>query len=370
MEAMPAGLPVRPWCDPRPLRIVAGVTRPPQRRAREPVPEDERGEAAVAPAPHAVLDLQRGAGNAAVARALAAREPTQLVKPPPVTLGPNPQLWGKPLPADVEQAVDAYLTEHKAGFLREALDGRLSLPEVVDQVRRNVPAAADASPLSIEARVGLMVGAVPSKRTKRDLAGQNVEYAARIANLLPKPPTSVTIGASQTSLTVRLVEAELKTAKDGVHGSVKADKDGGEAEVKKGDVKAGVSGKWDGSSFGVKTEVGVVKFGGKVERKGDGWKWSGGLVFRLAGDEVDELPDVGGVVASAHSALADSLAFVRDGGAPTDPYVTGRMGQIKPAIDALGKVAQRSGKSGATLRVTASGDDGGFTAGVSLVVVF
>jgi hypothetical protein len=61
---------------------------------------------------------------------------------------------------------------------------------------------------------------------------------------------------------------------------------------------------------------------------------------------------------------------VRGGGSPGDPYVTGRMGRIKPAIDALGKVAERSGKSGATLRVTASGEDGGFTAGVSLVIVF
>jgi hypothetical protein len=46
------------------------------------------------------------------------------------------------------------------------------------------------------------------------------------------------------------------------------------------------------------------------------------------------------------------------------------MGKIKPAVDAIGKVAARSGKSGATLRFTASGEDGGFTAGVSLVIVF
>jgi hypothetical protein len=345
------------------------VTRPLQRRPGEPEREQERAEGTPAPPP--LLVLQQSAGNAAVARAVLARDPAQVAGPVPgITLGPNPLLAGKPLPADVERAVDAYLTQHRAGYLREVLDGRLSLPEVVDHVRRNVPEAADAAPLAIEARIGLIVGNVPYRRTKRDLAAQNIEYAARIANLLPKPPTSVTIGASQTSLTIRLVEAELKTAKDGVHGSVKGDREGAEAEVKKGAVKAGVSGKWDGSAFGVKTEVGVVKFGGKVERKGDSWRWSGGLVFRLAGDEVDELPDVGGVVASAHDALADSLAFVRGGGDPGDAYVTGRMGQIKPAIDAVGKVAERSGKSGATLRVTASGEDGGFTAGVSLVVVF
>ena len=135
-------------------------------------------------------------------------------------------------------------------------------------------------------------------------------------------------------------------------------------------MKVGASAKWDGSSFAVKSEVAGVKFGGKVERKGEGWKWSGGLVFPLAGDQVDELPDIGGVVSAAHSALGESLGHLRSGGSPTDGFVTGRMGKIKPAIDAAGKVAARSGKSGATLRVTAAADDGGYTAGVSLVIVF
>jgi hypothetical protein len=347
------------------------VTRPPQRRPGDvAAPAEERvAPPAPAPASHAaLLDLQRSAGNAAVARALVARQPVQFG--PTITLGPNPQLWGRPLAPEVEQPVDAFLSQHKSGFLTEALAGRLSLPEVVDQVRRKVPAAAEASPFAIEGRVAAIVGTIPAKRGKPDLGGQHAQRAASIANMLPKPPTSVTIGASQTSLTVRIVGAELKTAKDGVHGTVKADDEGAEAEVEKGGVKAGVSGKWDGSAFALKTEVGVVKFGGKVERKGDSWKWSGGLVFQLSGEEVDELPDVGGVVSGAHDAIADSLGHVRGGGSPGDPYVTGRMGRIKPAIDALGKVAERSGKSGATLRVTASGEDGGFTAGVSLVIVF
>jgi hypothetical protein len=345
------------------------VTTREQRRSGEPV-EEERAAAPPAPAPHAVLALQRSAGNAAVARALVARDPIQLTKPPPITLGPNPQLYAPSLSADVERAVDAFLSEQKPGFLASMLTGTISMPEVVDMVRRRVPVAADASPYAIEGRVYQLVGNVPHRRGKPDLGGQHAQRAASIANSLPMPPTSVTIGASQTSLTVRIVGAELKTAKDGVHGTVKADDEGAEAEVRKGNVKAGVSSKWDGSSFGLKTEVGVVKFGGKVERKGEGWKWSGGLVFQLAGDEVDELPDVGGVVSGAHNAIADSLGHLRGGGSVTDPYVTGRMGQIKPAIDALGKVAERSGKSGATLRVTASGEDGGFTAGVSLVIVF
>lgn len=345
------------------------MTRPLQRRAGEREPEEERAEAAAAPAPPRLLELQQSAGNAAVARAVLARDTPYLTAPLPSTLGPNLNLAPRLAP-DVEAAVDAYLDLHKSGFQREAQDGRLSLPEVVDQVRRKVPLAADASPFAIESRVALIVGSLPAKRTKRELGGQNIEYAARIANMLPKPPTSVTIGASKTSLTVRIAEAELKTSAGGVHATVKGDDEGGSAELKKGGTKVGVSGKWDGSSFGLKTEVEGVKFGGKVERKGEGWKWSGGLVFQLAGDEVDELPDISGAVSGAHSAIADSLGHLQGGGSLSDPYITGRMGQIKPAIDAAGKVAARSGKSGATLRVTASGEDGGFTAGVSLVIVF
>jgi hypothetical protein len=337
-----------------------------QRRPGEAAAEEERAERPPASAAPPLLELQRGAGNAAVARAVLARDPVQLATPPPVTLGPNLQYRPPQLDPAVEQAVDAYLDLHKAGFQREATDGRLSLPEVVDQVRRKVPQAAEASPFAIESRVAMIVGGLPARRTKRDLAAQNIEYAARIANMLPKPPTSVTIGSSKTSLTVRIAEAELKAR--GV--TVKADDEGGSAELKQGGSKVGVSGKWDGSSFGLKTEVEGVKFGGKVERKGDSWKWSGGLVFQLAGDEVEELPDIGTAVSGAHSAIADSLGHLQRGGSLSDPYITGRMGQIKPAIDAAGKVAARSGKSGATLRLTASGEDGGFTAGVSLVIVF
>jgi hypothetical protein len=327
----------------------------------------------VATPPPPLLDLQRSAGNAAVARMLA-REPAPdapvfIPFPPKVVLGaPNPLLFKPELAADVEKAVDEHLTQQKPGILAAVSGGAISMPEVVDGVRRNVAVAASASPEAIRARVSIIVGNVPQVRGKNELGGKKASQEASISNMLPTPPTSVTVGGSKTSLTVRIAEAELKTSKDGARLTAKADKEGAEAEVKKGDVKAGASAKWDGSSFGVKTEVAGVKFGGKVERKGESWKWTGGLVFQLSGDEVDELPDVGGAVSGAHAALVDSLGYLQGGGSPTDGYVTGRMAKVKPAIDAVGKVASR--KPGATLRVTASGEDGGFTAGISLVIVF
>ena len=187
--------------------------------------------------------------------------------------------------------------------------------------------------------------------------------------MLPKPPTSVTIGASKTSLTVRIAEAELKTAVDGVHGSVKADKEGAEAEVKKGDVKAGVSGKWDGSSFGVKTEVGRREVRRQGRAQGRQLEVVGRARVPARGRRGRRAARRGRRrVERAHRAHRLARPAARRRLAVGD--VAGRMGQIKPAIDAIGKVAERSGKSGATLRVTASGEDGGFTAGVSLVIVF
>lgn len=363
--------------------MVERVTRRLQRRGDEPEPTAEREEAATAPpAPAALLDLQRGAGNAAVARVLA-REPApiQLGFPPrPAAPGSgglpsltprvDPTTLVDELAPEVRRDVDAWLEQQRATFQAMGREGKLSMPEVIDAVRRHVPSAADAKPWPIRVRVTQIVGDVPMVRGKNDLAGQHATAQASIANALPKPPTSVTVSASRTSLTVRIAEAELKTAVDGTHITAKGDKEGAEVEAKKGDVKAGVNAKWDGSAFGVKTEVGPVKFGGKVERKGESWKWSGGLVFQLAGDEIEELPDIGGVVGSAHTAIVDSLGHLAGGGSPTDGFVTSRMGNIKPAIDAVGQVAARSGKSGATLRITASGEDGGFTAGVSLVIAF
>ena len=375
-DALRKRLPVRPWrAGVRTIRL-CGVTRGHERLPGEPETAREEGPTA-APAPPAaaaLLALQRSAGNAAVTRVLARdpKSPTslQFTQPAPApSIGGPLQVQAK-LPAEVEQAVDAYLNDNRTMIQMEVTSGTTSMPEVVDRVRRKVATAADADVFAIQMRVLAVVGAVPSTRQKQSLGGDQAQKAASIANRLPIPPTSVTISASKTSLKIEILGAELKTAKDGVHGTAKADKDGAEVEVKKGDVKAGASAKWDGSAFAVKTEVSGVKFGGKVERKGEGWKWSGGLVFQLAGDEVDELPDVSGVVAGAHGAIADSLGHLRSGGSPADDYVTSRMGQVKPAIDAIGKVAARSGKSGATLRVTASGEDGGFTAGVSLVIVF
>jgi hypothetical protein len=330
------------------------VTR---RLRREDEPEAEREEAAAtAPGPPALLDLQRSAGNAAVARVLA-RQPLA---------GPSLQYRPPTLDPAVEAAVDRFLTAQASGIKIVMLEGRISMPEVIDRVRREVPEAATAAPEAIRGRVYQIVGAVPETQGKPSLGSRQAEQRSRISNLFPKVPTSVTFGSSQTSVTIGISGAELKTT--GV--TAKAGKEGPEVELKEGPAKVGVKGKWDGSEFGLKTEVHGVKFESKVQRKGEGWGWSGGLVIPIAGDEVDELPDIEAAVGGAHAALTESIGHIQGGGSPTDSFVTDRMGKIKPAIDAVGGVAERKGKSGATLRITGSADGGGWTAGVSLVIVF
>ena len=236
------------------------------------------------------------------------------------------------------------------------------MPEVIDQVRRHVAVAADANPEAIRWRVEAIVGPVPATRRKPDLGGQKAEQESRISNLFPIPPTSVTFGGSQTSIKVGISGAELKTGKGAL--KVTAGKEGAEAELKGNGAKVAVSGKWDGSEFALKTEVGGVKFESKVHHKGDGWGWSGGLVIPLSGEEVDELPDVSAAVGGAHNAIAESLGYLQGGGSLTDGFVTGRMAQVKPAIDAAKNISGRT-KPGATLRVTGSADSTGWTAGVS-----
>jgi hypothetical protein len=346
------------------------VTRRLQHRRDDPDAVRERTTEPSAPPAASLLDLQRSAGNAAVARVLA-REPApgappvQLYGPaPPPNINLGPLAYRPPeLAPEVKRAVDAYLSTHD--FKAFAI----SAPMIVDQVRRNVPEAADASPEAIRERIAAIVGAVPESRAGASLGQQSAQKAASISNMFPKPPTSVTVGSSKTSVTLHIVGAELKTAQDGAKVTAKADKEGGEAEIKKGDASVGVSGKWDGSEFGLKTEVAGIKFESKVHRQGSGWGWTGGLVIPLFGEEVDELPDIGGAVTGAHAAIAESFGYLQGGGSLTDGFVKDRMGKIKPAIDAVGAVAARK-KPGATLRVTGSAEGGGWSAGVSLVIIF
>ena len=124
------------------------MTRPNLRRPGEAAESEEREGAPVPDtAASELLALQRSAGNAAVARVLA-REPatdTPVANPiqvPGVMGGKNPFLLNRELPADVERAVDAYLTNQKPGILAGVQAGTISMPEVMQTSAKSTPSSA------------------------------------------------------------------------------------------------------------------------------------------------------------------------------------------------------------------------------------
>jgi len=361
-------------------------------RRRSDVPDEERANEArepAVPAPPAtasILALQRSAGNAAVARMLA-RAPTDAPVLPGLTdpkkpllpgLGGAPALSQDELPAGVQMAVDTHLDVLFQSYLQKSLEGTLSVPEVVAEVRQKVPQAASVPGAALAGivrthRFSMASFKIPEERKKVDSAGLGKQAEAAIANALPSVPTSVFLSGAGGSLRLSISGAQVKTKIGGATVKVDAGKEGAEAEVKKGDASVAASAAWSGKEFAIKTDVKGAKLEGKVAKDDTkGWGWSASLVMPLMGDEIDVLPDLQKVIGEAHGAIAEVVAHVQGGGDPKDAYVTERLAKIKPAIDGAQRAAQKSKGPAATLRANAGGDfaGGGFSAGISLVVEF
>ena len=273
-------------------------------------------------------------------------------------------------------AVDTYLDNHTADILEKVMAGTISIPEMVAELRQKVPQAATVDASAIAGLVGSHRFSnatlhIPDVRGKVDAGGLTKQAEASIANALPSVPTSVTLRGSAGTLTLSISGVKLQTAKDGVHITAEAGKDGPSVEAKKGDVSAGASAKWDGSEFGIKTQVKDAKLDGKVSKDpAKGWSWSAGLVMPLWGSEIDVVPDLAKVVSDAQDAIGESIAYIQGGGSPKDSYVTDRLAKIKPAIDAAQRTAGANKGPSATLRASVGGGAGGLTAGLTLTVEF
>jgi hypothetical protein len=355
-----------------------------QRRTDDPV-EERDGAPSPAPTPAAsILALQRSAGNAAVTQMLA-RAPTDAPLLPGITdlnkplvpgLGAN--LGGVvELPMGVQMAVDQYLENQKFTYNQKVLEGTISVPEVVAEIRQRVPQAASTPGAALATAVRMhdfkINLRIPEDRVKVDSMGLAKQAEAAIANALPSVPTSVTLSGAAGSLKLSISGVQIKTKVGGATVKVDAGKDGAEAEVKKGDVSVGASAAWSGKEFAIKTDVKGAKLEGKVAKDDTkGWGWSASLVMPLLGDEIDVVPDLQKVVGEAHTAIAEVVAHIQGGGDPKDAYVTERLAKIKPAIDGAQRAAQKPKGPAVTLRANAGGDfgGGGFSAGVTLTVEF
>jgi hypothetical protein len=88
-----------------------------------------------------MLKLQTGVGNAAIARAMLNRQLPDLaprLQPP------------QPMEDAIKMRVVAYLERMRLAIQLHNQDGTISMPELVNQVRQNVPEALAATPFQIE----------------------------------------------------------------------------------------------------------------------------------------------------------------------------------------------------------------------------
>ena len=192
------------------------MTRPLQRRPDGTHRGAERGAARRAArrrrAAERMLELQQGAGNAALARVLA-REPAAdapIQRPGPAFPSPweiNPRKLLPQLKPEVSAPSTPTSSARRASIRAighaDAGPDRRDPPQRPGGGRRRRPAIKD--------RVHAIVPGVPATRAGASLGQKKREQEASIANRFPKPPTSVTVGNAKTYVKVEIVSAELKT---------------------------------------------------------------------------------------------------------------------------------------------------------------
>jgi hypothetical protein len=363
------------------------------RREREEAAEEIGRRPAELPAPP-VVALQRSAGNRAVSALIQRDE----AAPPTVTM-PFPMFGGAPRAPDLNipptsplagKPVEA-MSEAVAAKVRTYLDGRryeigdlnqkglISMPEVVQQVRENVPEAASAPVADIEKQVRTVFGGLtpPPTRMKRSAAGASAELGARIANALPGAP-KVNLAFIGGSISLTMAGVVLTGKVGGAKVTTTGGPGGGEVEVEGDGKSVKATGKDD--AFGLEAKLDRAAFAAKIEKDkntGNWSKWEVGLRIAVVGDEplepTPDIPELQATMVKAEKAVRQIVEHLQAGGSPTDSKVKTLMEDVKPAIEGVKSAVDKRPK-GPKVTVGAGvkgGDDKlGTTAGLSLIVQF
>jgi hypothetical protein len=328
-----------------------------------------QADAALTPDQEALLKLQSGAGNAAVSRAVLARELPSIIP----KLDPP-----KPMDDAIKQQVVAYVQKMHVAIQDMNLHGTISMPEVVNWVRQNVPASLAATPFQIEQVVVEVLGVdtPPASRKVVSADGRSAEVEARILNSLPKPPKEFKIYAGPGTLTFAF--SGSATYKAGPVTAT-ADKDGGSVTVKEGDKSVTGKGSFAGDAFGLKASVKGLSFDAQIKKDSATKEWShftANVKIPIAGGEtVEGRPpneEISEAVMKAEGAIEDVIAYMAAGGSPTDEAVTSKMGVIKPALDKVSAAVEQKKGPQASLKITVGTGDPklGSYGVVSLVINF
>src|SRR3954454_3186828 len=202
-------------------------------------------------------------------------------------------------PQEAPAAIQAYLERMRLAVQLRNQDGTMSMPELVNWVRQNVPEALQATVFQIQMVITDVLGTDTPPPTRKQVSadGRSAQVEASILNSLPKPPKELKIYAGPGTLTLGFTgTVELKA------GPVKvdADKDGAKVEVKEGDKSVGASGSFAGDSFGLKASVGTVAFDAQIKKDAATKEWShftANLKVPIAvGETVEERPPVEEVI--------------------------------------------------------------------------
>jgi hypothetical protein len=331
--------------------------------------DEQRDDAplpSVPPPAHAVLALQGSAGNQAVARALLMRDSmdliTQAAAPPPAIvpglntpLDPSFMAGLDKRQKEVEAKIRAWLTQNAAAVRGHVVTG-MSLPEVIDLVRTNVPDASELAP-ELVGRCAQSVVApmmIPAHRLEK----RELELTAELRNALEKVPTELKIGGAGAWAKVSITGAEAAAKVGGADLTAEAGPSSASAGVKKGSAEAKAEVDWDEKTIALDTKVGPIGLGGKIGmgKGGAADTWEIHIGVPRAGALGPLLPSTQKAVRDGGQAVSGIIHHLRGGGKPTDTVVQDHLKTIKKGIEPLSKLTEENAVSFG-ISVTGDGPD-------------
>jgi hypothetical protein len=331
--------------------------------------QPDHAPAPLPPAQEALLRLQAGAGNAALSRALLNRELPALI---PKIAPPEP------MPVAIAMRVAPYLERMRLAIQLHNTEGTISMPELVNMVRQNVPEALACTPFQIEMQIVDTLGSdtPPPLRKQASADGRSAQMEASILNSLPKPPKELKLYAGTGSLAFSISgDATLKAGPV----TAKVDKDGADITVKEGDKSVGAKASFAGDSFGLKASIAGASFDAQLKKDDTTkqfTKFTANVKIPIAGGETVEarppVEDITESVMAAQAAIVEVAEYLHNGGSPTDEFVKTKMGAIKPALSKVSAaVEQRKGPAASVKFSVGTGDPKlGSYGTVSLVIEF
>jgi hypothetical protein len=262
---------------------------------------------------------------------------------------------------EVEAKVRAWLGQNLPAVRGHVVTG-MSLPEVIDLVRTNVPESTELAPEIVgkcaQAAVAPMTIAA-HRLTQRDL-----ELAAELRNAMPNVPTELKIGGAGAWAKVSITGAEAAVKVGGAEITGEATPSSGSVGVKKGGAEAKAEVDWDEKTIGLDTKVGPIGLGGKIGmgKNGGPDTWELHLGVPRAGALGPLLPSTQKAVRDGGEAVSGIIRHLRAGGKPGDSVVQDHLKTIKKGIEPLSKLTEENAVSfgvsvsgeGADVRVEAS----------------